>query len=280
MNSISISILGCGWLGLPLGAFLAKKGFVVKGSTTQAENFPTLKKNGIAPYQIILDPEVKANDISDFLNSEVLIINIPPQRRPDIESFHYRQFESLIEIMQNTPIKKVLFVSSTSVYPDVNKTITEDETLPSPAKGSGKALIKVEKLFLQQKSFQTTVLRFGGLIGYDRLPGRFLANKKEVPNAHAPINVIHQDDCINLIYELISQKIWGEVFHACADKHPLRKDYYTQAAQLIGLTPPEFKKEDSLDIKYKIINSEKIKKRLNYAFKYPDPIALLYQENV
>ncbi|WP_258929292.1 hypothetical protein [Flavobacterium davisii] len=48
-----------------------------------------------------------------------------------------------------------------------------------PQKDSGKALLIVEKMLLNQIQFKTTIIRFSGLIGYDRMPWRFLAGKKE-----------------------------------------------------------------------------------------------------
>lgn len=69
-----------------------------------------------------------------------------------------------------------MFISSTSVYGNLNREITEeDETFPETE--SGKALVKVEKLLRNEKEINITILRFGGLIGYERNPGNFLAGK-------------------------------------------------------------------------------------------------------
>lgn len=267
-----ISILGCGWLGLPLGRFLVSRGYAVKGSVTTTEKFALLKDAGIEPYQILLSPNLEGANTDAFFSFGTLIINFPPKRRPDIEQYHPAQIQALIAEIRRHEIKKVLFVSSTSVYPDLNREVLEHEDLV-PSKGSGKALKVAEDLLKAEDSFETTIVRFGGLVGYDRLPGRFLAAKKDVPNADAPVNLIHQDDCIEIIYQIISQEVWGETFNACADKHPLRKDYYRQAALQIGLEPPEF--EAGGQASYKIINSDKLKHKLNYMFKYPDPIEML-----
>ena len=77
-----ISILGCGWLGLPLAKTLIEKGNSVKGSTTSIEKIIILKELEIEPYTISLSAnEIKGN-INSFLDqSEVLIINIPPKLR-------------------------------------------------------------------------------------------------------------------------------------------------------------------------------------------------------
>lgn len=273
LNNQTISILGCGWLGLPLGGYLIKKGFIVKGSTTSLDNFGALKLKGIIPFQLqITDTIISSDNLNEFFNADILIINIPPERRSDIEQYHEAQFGLLISELRRTFIKQVLFVSSTSVYPTLNREVFEDETA-EPTKASGKALKQVEQMLKAQTNFSATLVRFAGLIGYDRLPGRFLAGKTNVQNGNVPINVIHQDDCIELITQIICQNAWGEVFNACADEHPTRKEFYTLAAKKIGLEIPSFAVETEND--FKIINSNKIKRHLGYSFKYPDPLMLI-----
>ena len=77
-----ISILGCGWLGLPLAKSLLEKRFSVKGSTTSFEKISALESNGIQPFQIELSETEIKGEIDSFLaNSEILIIDIPPKLR-------------------------------------------------------------------------------------------------------------------------------------------------------------------------------------------------------
>ncbi|MBW8687079.1 SDR family oxidoreductase [Chitinophaga rhizophila] len=270
----SISILGCGWLGLPLAAHLVKEGYLVKGSVTADDKMEELVTRQITPYRVMItDAGIDSNDLAGFLQSQILIVNFPPSRREDVVLYHQAQMAHLVKEIEKSPVKQVLFVSSTSVYPDVNGEVYEHE-VATPTKGSGKALLAVEKMLRTNVRFMTTVIRFAGLIGYDRMPGRFLAGKKNVENGDAPINVIHQDDCIALIREIIRQQAWGEVFNACADEHPTRREYYTQAAAVAGLEVPTF--AATADPHFKIINADKIKQRLDYTFRYPDPLSLLH----
>lgn len=267
----TISILGCGWLGLPLAEHLINAGYKVKGSTRTEEDLSILESKGILPSLIVLDPEIRGSNIDNFFDSDVLIINFPPERREDIVKYHEQQAVSLIESIKVSSIKKVIFISSTSVYPDLKRKVSEDELL-EPTKSSGKALLKFESLLRDSTEFKTTVLRLAGLIGYDRKPGRFLAGKKDVLNGQAPVNLIHRDDCINIIHQIILKNIWGETFNACMDLHPTRKEYYIYAANKLGLTPPNFL--DTNDYSFKIISNEKLKKQLNYIYKYPDPFQI------
>jgi nucleoside-diphosphate-sugar epimerase len=270
MKSVhSISILGCGWLGLPLAEQLIKQNFLVKGSVTRPERLGLLHQKKIIPFEIRLtDTSIIGVQQEEFFNSDLLIVNFPPGRKPNVINYHTAQIQQLIKAVNKSSISQVLFISSSAVYPDLNKEVVETESV-RPLKSSGKALLEVERLLRSQQKFTTSILRFAGLIGPDRHPGKFLAGKKNVPNGAAPVNIIHRDDCIALIAELIQQQAWGEIFNACADIHPSRKEFYTIAAEQLGLEIPSFSSDA---VEFKIINSDKIKKRLGYSFKYPDPL--------
>ena len=70
-----ISILGCGWLGLPLAISLYSRGYEIKGSTTTVDKIEKLKSAGIIPF--ILDLNNIKSDITEFLASAILIIAVP-----------------------------------------------------------------------------------------------------------------------------------------------------------------------------------------------------------
>lgn len=265
----SISILGCGWLGMPLAQHLVQQGYQVKGSTTHPDKLAVLQKNKIIPYLIQLDPEINPDYDAAFFESEVLVINIPPKRQPETASMYLRQMDILINIVSRSSVKKVLFISSTSVYPDLNREVTEDDA-KDPDKASGAVLLQAETAFLNHKHFQTTVLRFCGLYGPDRNPGRFLAGKVLNTSGNAGVNLIHLEDCIHIMSRIVEQEVWGEVFNACADLHPAKNDFYPQAAQALGLEAPRF--EGIQEEPFKIVRSEKLKDRLNYQFLHPDPL--------
>lgn len=267
----SVSIIGCGWLGLPFAGFLVSKGFHVKGSTTNREKIEELSRNQIKAFLLNINPEVTGEKIDEFLNSEILFINFPPERRDDIEQYHKSQIQNLISEILKSRIKYVIFASSTSVYPDTNDLVDEKCNL-SPQKKSGKALLEVEKMLMKQTNFKTTVLRFAGLIGYERSPLRSIKRKKLVLNPDARLNLVHRDDCVSVSYEIIKQGIWGEILNVCCDNHPERRTYYTKKAMDHGIELPDF--DNNPDVKYKIVDNTKLKSILDYSFIYPDPLKI------
>ena len=92
-----------------------------------------------------------------------------------------------------------------------------------------------------------------------------MAGKENLENPDAPVNLIHQNDCISIIEEIIIQSQWNEVFNAVAPFHPTREEYYKQKAKEKNLVLPQFSEEKS-NIK-KIVASEKIENSLHHKFK-------------
>lgn len=263
-----ISILGCGWLGLPLAKTVLKKGFSVKGSTTSAAKIPVLQSAGIDPFMVQLDEQKVSSTIADFLaQSQVLIINIPPKLRGNSTENFVAKIETLLPFIEQSTVEKVLFVSSTSVYGENNKLVTEVTPLNPDTEG-GRQLAVVERLLQKNTHFETTILRFGGLIGDDRNPVRFLSGRENIENPDAPINLIHQDDCIGSIEKIIELDSWNETFNAVAPFHPSRKEYYTQKAYDLNLALPKFASGNS-NIG-KTICSDKLIQKLNYSFLKPN----------
>ncbi|MDD5150955.1 MAG: SDR family NAD(P)-dependent oxidoreductase, partial [Flavobacterium sp.] len=220
-----ISILGCGWLGLPLAKALLQNVFSVNGSTTSNEKLSILENSGIQPYLIALESQSISGNIEGFLeNSKILIVDIPPKLRGNSNDDFVGKINTLIPFIEKSSIENVFFISSTSVYGDDNSIVNE-ETEPHPETESGKQLLLAEQLLQSNSNFKTTILRFGGLIGEDRHPIKFLAGRENLENPKAPINLIHQKDCIGIILEILRQtqndkSVWNESFNAVAPFHP------------------------------------------------------------
>ena len=265
-----ISILGCGWLGLPLGVHLHSCGYAVKGSTTQEEKQTTLMSAGIQPYVLRLTPEPKG-DIQSFLDTDILIVNVPPGKGDGQPNYYLRAMKALISEIEKSRVNKVLFISTTSVYPQHNTTVIEEDAIHIKSRFSDTIWLDVEELFTQHKQFTSTVLRFSGLIGGNYQPGRHACGK-ELAGAESPTNMIHRKDCLQIIEQIISKNVFGEVFNASADLHPTRRQLYNQSCKVLDVEPPIFNNEPS---PYRIVNSDKLKKALNYRFSFPDPLDAL-----
>lgn len=269
----TISIVGCGWLGLPLAEHLVKIGYFVNGSTTDASKFAEIEAVGATPFLVLLSSECNNDYDEAFLDCDTLIVNFPPHRRDDIIEFHQQQYKAICDKIKQSKVKNIVMVSSTSVYPDIPKILTEADAI-NPDKASGKALLTAESIVQNSTNKEVTIVRFGGLIGYDRNPARFLSGKKDLKDGNAAVNLIHRDDCISIITKIIQQEKWGRVYNACCDEHPTRKEFYCAAARFSGFPEPVFSENEPTN-GYKIIDSTKLKTELNYSFTYKSPLDCL-----
>lgn len=250
----TVSILGCGWLGKPLGISLLQQGYSVKGSTTSELKLSELDKLGIDPYLINIEDREEHHL---FLQSEIVIIAITSK---DIEAFQH-----LIDQIEFWNVQKVIFISSTSVYPNTNGIVTEEnETVQKP-------LTEIENSFRENKSFETTILRFAGLYGPDRHPGNWFRGGRLIPQPEGFVNMIHQEDCIQIIEEIIAKDCWNITLNACSNHHPTRREFYTKAKESLGYDEPIFEEADQLS--YKIVSSKKLQEVLDYTFTHNDLLA-------
>ncbi len=250
----TISILGSGWLGFPLARHFIAAGYAVNSSARSENRFAELDAIGAEAFVVDIDQPIL--DAHRFLQANLLIVNIP--------SKNLAGFRLLRKAIEASPIESVLFVSSTSVYENVNATITESDA----GYYSQSPLLQIEDLFRHCRGLQTTIVRFGGLIGYGRHPGRFFAPGRVVQNPDSPVNLIHRDDCIGIISRIIERQAWGEILNCCADTHPTKRDFYRRAVESIGGVLPEFGESDPAA--GKSISNQKVKQLLDYEFEHPD----------
>ena len=129
-----ITILGLGWLGLPLAKVLFDKGYEITGSTRSAEKLMRLLRSKYTIKIIKASKNTVEGNWKNFIKgTDVLVINLPPDSKNNNEGYYPMVIDQISQ--RCDPETKVVFVSSTSVYGDTNEIVTE-ETLPQPSKKS------------------------------------------------------------------------------------------------------------------------------------------------
>lgn len=250
-----IGIIGLGWLGEPLAIELKSIGYETFGTVTSPEKKNRIQELGIHVENIQFPDEVEKLSLLSVSTWSHLIFTIPPTKwNNQGEKIHS-------EIIQHiSPNCLVIFISSTGIYTNQNGNIDENASIQEDH-----PLAKMEQFLQNQLTDRLTILRFAGLVGPNRNPGKFLAGKSNVPNGNHCVNMIHLKDCISLLTKMIENpnSITG-IFHAAHDYHPTRKDYFTQKAIEQNLIPPSFLDDNSLS--GKIICTDKIKQTFNFQF--------------
>ena len=265
-----IAILGCGWLGFPLAKSLIANDFDVSGSTTTFEKLELLSQSHINPFLISLSENNIEGNIDEFLiEKDILIIDVPPKLRGINRENFVQKIANCIPYIEKSSIDKVIFISSTSVFEDDNS-IINDKKIPNATSEAGKQLFAVEKLLQSNPNFETTVIRFGGLVGADRHPAKMLAGRSGIENPDAVINLIHLEDCIAIIQKVILKNFWNTSFNAVAQFHPSRETYYKKKTIEFGLPAPTF--DQSNPSIGKIVESKLVIEVLEHDFLWVEKI--------
>ena len=180
------------------------------------QNSDTLKAkiflNESASFYSILGEESKVNNsanayilneydfsfLDELLDTDYLFINYPPSK--------FENYLAFLEKIYNHPkiqnIEKIIFISSTSVYPDIEENFNENFLIKN---SSNKMVLDAENLVLNKTHI---IFRASGLFGGDRIAGRRLANKI-VDFPKTKINFVHRNDVINATIFAIENDLNG-----------------------------------------------------------------------
>lgn len=266
--------MGLGWIGLPLGRLLKVNGHEVKGSTTSEEKASQVRTDGIEAFVFSLDPFPSGVGFQSLFQAQTLVLNIPPRTRSEGGEKYLEQLKFVKELVHNSPIQQVLYISSTGVYPDQTIEEAYDESCPIHASNTGNlSLWKAEEYLKSNLECKLTVLRFGGLLGDERIPGRYFSGKENVIG-HTRVNFIYRQDAARMMQFIIENELWNETFNGVAPHHPQRKEVYARNSEDLGIPLPiSFAPEKEKD--QRLISPQKILDK-GFQFDFPDPLDFPY----
>lgn len=241
---MKITIYGTGWLGKPLAEKLVQNKFEVIAPKWHAQT-------------------EKAIDYwKPMIESPIQIWSIPPRVKQNGSDFYGKILTEWTHFLQNYPISKIVFLSSTSVYESSGDLITEES-----ATNPESIITKAEQIIINS-GLPHLIIRLGGLMGGDRFVAKYYAGKT-VERANDPVNYLHQEDAVSFVSEAIQQNLSG-IYNLVAPEHPLRKAVVEASCRKHNLPlPVEFKSNENSS---KIISAEKISEKLGMTFKHPNPI--------
>jgi nucleoside-diphosphate-sugar epimerase len=184
-----------------------------------------------------LSKSIKKNLANNLYNCSSLVVALPPSTK-DYLNIIKLTFENL----DNTNLAQVIFLSSISFYK------------------SKDLVIKGEEL-IKKLSKDVVILRLGGLMGYDRVAGKYSQNSV-VTNSST--NYIYKDDVVSIIAKIVELKIKNRIYDVVAPIQSTKKIIYKQNAKKFGFKEPHFNSyfEEGLNL-----NPNRLCKELNYTFK-------------
>ena len=132
-----------------------------------------------------------------------LVLTIPPLlKNPETEADRLHNWSKWMQL--NRPEqKRLLYISTTGVYPKCNGIWSEDSEFEADT-NSGKLRLLTEKILSQYFSLQ--VVRPGGIYGYERGIDVRLKSGKPIPVSNTPVHRIHVKDLATIICHLVDNQ--------------------------------------------------------------------------
>lgn len=235
MKKQLITILGCGWLGVPLAKTLAESNNEVLGVTHNSAHQAALTSAKIAT-STTLEP-------IHMSRTHTLIILLPFKRSLEDPRQYFNTVCRHLKQAKESGVARVIWTGSTSIYPKVSGVFDENTPFTLPNERA-KVLWDIESAIRDYFPQNGVALRVGGLIGPGRDSSRSLTSGKPIARPLDTIALIHSGDIIALMVRLSEFKGDFRVINVTTGENLSREVYYTAAAKKIGLPLPQFQEQD------------------------------------
>jgi nucleoside-diphosphate-sugar epimerase len=274
-----VLIVGCGYVGLSVGAELARQGEQVFGIRRSAAD-RELKAAGITPLRADI---TKADQLGQLPCDYDWIVNCVSSSGGGPEEYRSVYLEgtrNLIARLADARPTKFVYTSSTSVYGQTDGSLVDENSVTEPATATGQILVETEQVLrsaARQNGFPAVILRLAGIYGPDRgyWFKQFLSGQARIEGTgERLINMIHRDDVTGAVVAALRSGVPGETYNA-VDNEPVTQVELMQwlSAELGRPMPPVVHEPNTSERKraltHKRVSNEKLTRQLGYRFKYP-----------
>jgi nucleoside-diphosphate-sugar epimerase len=278
--SMKCLIVGCGYVGLPLGAELVRLGHEVFGLRRNVSTEAELKTAGITPlFADITKPETLEKLPREF---DWVVHCVAAGGDAD----NYRQIylegtRHLVKWLSASPPKKFIYTGSTSVYGQNDGSPVKESSPAEPAAETAKVLVETEKVLLeafQREKFPAVILRVAGIYGPDRGHWfkQFIKNEARMEGDGSRfLNMIHRDDIVGCIVAALKSGRPGEIYNAVDDEPVSQKNFFEWLGATLGKYPPPSVPQNPVEdrkrgVTNKRVSNRRLKMELGCQFKHPN----------
>jgi nucleoside-diphosphate-sugar epimerase len=273
-----VLIIGCGYVGLPLGAELARLGHEVFGLTRSGATGAALQERGLRPLSADI---TRRADLDGLPGPFDWVVNTVASNQGGPEEYRQVYVEGMRNILQwleAAPPKKLVYTSSTSVYGQTDGSLVKESSPAQPADELGRLLLDAEQLLLdaaRANKIPAVILRSAGIYG----PGRghlflqYLKGEARIPGrGERLINMIHRDDLAACILTALKSGRPGEVYNAAEPVPQIH--FFRWLSETLGRNMPPFVREDPADsrkraLTHKKVSNRKLRMELGCVLRYP-----------
>ena len=276
-----VLIVGCGYVGLPLGEELVKLGHEVHGLRRTSEGAAELEGVGIKP---LAGDITRPEDLAALSGPYDWVVNLVSSSKGGPEIYQQVYVDGTRNLIvwlrgQTSPLKKYVYTSSTSVYGQADGSSVKETSPTEPKSPTSQLLVEAERVVLEasQQGFPGVVLRVAGIYGPDRghLFHKFCRNEARIDgDGLRIINMIHRTDVVGCIISALKSGRPGEVYNTVDDEPVTQTTFYRWLAETLGKAmPPHATEEETATRKRgetsKKVQNRRLKAELGYQFKFP-----------
>ena len=274
-------IVGCGYVGLPLGGELVRLGHEVAGLRRQASAENELKAAGIRP---LVGDVTRPESLGRLPHAFDWVVNCVASGGGTAEEYrriYLQGTRHLMEWLSATPPQKFVYTGSTSVYGQTDGSPVKETSPTEPLVETAKVLLETEKLLLTaagERKFPAVILRVAGIYGPDRGHAfkQFLKNEARIEGDGSRfLNMIHRDDLIGCLIAVLKGGRAGEIYNTVDDEPVTQANFFQWLAEELGKEPPPMVPENpeadrKRGVTNKRVSNRKLKMELGHQFKYPN----------
>ena len=273
-----VLIIGCGYVGLPLGAQLVRDGHDVFGMRRTVGSSAELTAAGIKP---LTGDITKPEGLAQLPAAYDWVVNCVSSSHGNVEDYravYSRGMPTLIEWLGPAPPQKFVYTSSTAVYGQTDASMVEETSPTEPEADTARVLVETEKVLIEAApKFPGVILRVAGIYGPERGSWfkQYLKGEAKLEGKGERIlNMIHLDDVIGAIVAALKGGRPGQVYNVVDNEPVTQLDYFRWLSNRLGKPlPPSAPDQENAERKRvltsKKVSNRKLKTQLGYRLKFP-----------
>lgn len=235
-----VVIIGCGFLGEAAAALFSARGASVLGLVRSAESQAALARDSFETARCDVSDDGSVEALAPRLRGVPLAIHAVSAGGGGAEEYAALYRDGLKRIVTSWQPRRVIFVSSTSVYGQDDGSWITEESPAEPARETARILLEAERIALETGGIAA---RLTGIYGPGRsyLLRNFLSGEAVLENGGGRwINQIHRDDGAAALVRLGDPEVSPGVYNVTDDTPATQREVYGWMADFFGRPlPPE-----------------------------------------
>ena len=275
-----VLIVGCGYVGVPLGAELVRQGHEVYGLRRTRAADDSIAAAGMKP---LIGDITQPADLAKLPGPFDWVVNTVSSAHGGAQEYravYLQGTRNLLAWLLAAPPQRLVYTSSTSVYGQDDGSLVDESSPTEPESATSRVLLDTEGELLQavrQKNFPAVILRVAGIYGPERgyLLKQYLKDELPLADQGSRIaNMIHREDVAGCILATLERGRPGELYNAVDDEPVAHLDFFRWLSGTLGRPLPSFSTGNEgparkRGLTNKKVTNRKLKEELGYRFKYP-----------